>query len=190
MDNILQTPWKRPETVTVSSQLPPFERLLRRRAKPLRADLFIRVAEWLSAERLRLGVTQKAMALQHRIPVRQIKTYEAVARWPDEVKALVIGNPTLFLVSDLTRLFANRSWRSHNTLLKALERHAAGKPPRRRYRANIGKIKDPNILVFEERLRDRLQTRVSIDVEDNGGELSIKFFSFDELDRLMDILGA
>jgi hypothetical protein len=167
-----------------------YERLLRRRAKPFSAELFLTVADWLHAERQKTGRTQKEVALHHRIPLRQVKTYEAVARWPREAKTFVKANPDLFRVSDLTRQFANRSWRNKEALLNALRRHAVGKPPRKRRGANSGAATDPDIVALQNRLRDRLQTRVEISGDGRAGELRITFFSPDELERVLGILGA
>lgn len=174
--------------VNTAPQQLPFERFLRRRAKPLRADLFIRVSEWVAAERRRLGLTQKAFALRHHIPVRQVKTYEAVAlRWPKEAKILVSRAPDKFLVADLTRLFANRRWKSRDTLMHALERHANGKSPRKSSKTPRGS-RDPNLLAIEERLRERLQTRVEVASDGHRGEMRISFFSPGELERLLILI--
>lgn len=172
---------------------PAYDKLLRRRARPLSARLFLGVADWIHAERKKTRLTQKQVALHHRIPVRQVITYEAVAKWPREAKTFVHANPDHFRVSDLTRLFANRSWKSKETLLNALRRHVAGKPPRKRAGrgATAARDKSPDILALEDRLRAKLQTRVEVRSETGtSGELRIAFFSLDELDRLLDLIGG
>lgn len=164
------------------------ERLLKRRAKPLPADLFIRLSEWVAMERRRLGFSQKTFAFHYKIPLRQVKTYEAVAlRWSPEAKSIVIRSPEKFRVGDLTRLFANRSWKSNETLLNALKRHAEGKAPRKPY-TRSSKGLDPNLLALEERLRDRLRTRVEVNSDGTRGELRISFFSLDDLERLLTVI--
>lgn len=165
------------------------ERLLKRKGKPLPAALFLKVAEWVYSERRNQRLTQTAMARKHGIPERQVATYEAAAKWPPEAKTLIRASPDLFGVSDLTRLFANRSWRNKETLLNALRRHATGKPPRKR-RSKPGAATDPDLLALQDRLRDRLQTRVELSGDGRNGELKISFFSPDDLERLLAILGA
>jgi hypothetical protein len=166
------------------------ERLLRRKNKPLPVGLFLTAAEWVHTERRRLRLTQLAMARKHGIPERQIATYEAAAKWPPEAKAFLKANPERFCLSDVTRLFANRSWRSKETLLSALARHAAGKPPRKRRSVRKDAAKDPNLLSLQDRLRAHLQTRVEVIGDGRTGEMRISFFSVDELERLLGILGA
>ena len=176
---------------TTPAAAPSLDRLLRRKGKPLPAALFLKVAEWVYAERRSLRLTQLAMARKHGIPERQVATYEAAAKWPAEAKEIVRANPDHFRVSDLTRLFANRSWRSKDTLLNALKRHAAGRPPRkRRGTAEKGRALDPDVLALKDRLRDRLRTRVDITGDGRSGELRIAFFSPDDLDRVLAIIGA
>jgi hypothetical protein len=184
---------KTPSRAGAAAALAPstgIERLLRRKGKPLPAAVFLKVAEWVYAERRSQRLTQVAMARKHGIPERQVATYEAAAKWPTEAKAFVKANPDLFRVSDLTRQFANRSWRNKETLLNALRRHAAGKPPRKRRGANSAAAKDPDLLALQDRLRDRLQTRVEITGDGRAGELRITFFSPDELERVLGMLGA
>lgn len=172
------------------AQAPGIDRLLRRRATPLPADLFVRVCEWVAKERRRLNFTQRAFAQHYKIPLRQVKTYEAVAlRWPREAKSMVSAAPDKFKVGDLTRLFANRHWKSKETLLNALRRHADGKAPRKSH-IRSGALKDPNVLALEERLRERLQTRVQVMSDGTSGELRISFFSLDELERLLGVIEA
>lgn len=164
---------------------------MKRKAKPLPAALFLKVAEWVLSERKTQGLTQKAMGLRFGVPERQVATYEAVARWPAEAKALLRGNPASFRTRELVRLFANRSWRSKETLLNALQRHIEGKPPRKKRQVSTAqRSNDPDLLALQDRLRDRLQTRVELFGDGVSGELRIRYFAPAELERLLEILGA
>lgn len=49
---------------------------------------------------------------------------------------------------------------------------------------------DPELVEIEEKLSESLGTRVSIERRDNGGKLSIDFFSNDDLRTILDMLSA
>ena len=50
-------------------------------------------------------------------------------------------------------------------------------------------VRDLHLLDLENRLREKLGTRISLRYRDGKGSLEIKFFSDDELDRLLGLLG-
>jgi len=52
------------------------------------------------------------------------------------------------------------------------------------------KVKDPDISALEERLKRSLGTKVRIRHRGKAGKVEIEYYSLDELDRLLEILGA
>lgn len=164
------------------------ERLLRRKGKALTPDLFLRLAEWVLAEREKTvpKTTQSSFAAKHLINVRQVQTYEAAARWPAEAKAYIRAHADRFGIGDLTRDFANRSWSRKDALLNALKSHVEG--TRRRRRRGVSKppsAADPDVVAFQDRLRERLHTRVEIVGAATSGEIRIAYFSLDDFDRIV-----
>jgi ParB family chromosome partitioning protein len=55
-------------------------------------------------------------------------------------------------------------------------------------KGNKQRVKDPNIVALEERLRQSLGTKVRIKHRGKRGKIEIEYYSLDELDRLLDIL--
>ncbi|MDW8309941.1 MAG: ParB/RepB/Spo0J family partition protein [Verrucomicrobiales bacterium] len=51
-------------------------------------------------------------------------------------------------------------------------------------------LADPNLANLENRLRERLATRVKLHYQQGTGTIEISFFSDDELHRLLDLLGV
>src|SRR6185436_15819520 len=51
-------------------------------------------------------------------------------------------------------------------------------------------IRDAHVANLETRLRERLGTKVQLRYRDGKGTLDIRFFSNDELERLLEILGV
>jgi hypothetical protein len=184
---------KRSGAVTGSSTTaaaPGLERLLRRKGKALTPALFLRVAEWVLAEREKAvpKTTQGAFAAKHGINVRQVQTYEAAARWPAEAKAFIRAHADRFCISDLTRDFANRSWSRKDAFLSALRSHVEG-TRRRKRRSSSRKLPaavDPDVLALQDRLREKLQTRVEIVGSGVAGELRIAYFSLDDFERIVE----
>ena len=52
-----------------------------------------------------------------------------------------------------------------------------------------GKAKDPHIRDLEDRIRERLGTRVCLDYKGGKGKITVIFHSEDDLQRLLDVLG-
>lgn len=50
--------------------------------------------------------------------------------------------------------------------------------------------RDPHVVAVEDRLRQRLGTKVSLRYRQGKGQIDIRFFSDDELERVLDILGV
>jgi hypothetical protein len=170
----------------------PFERLLRRSVRPLSAGQFIEVAESIVRWRRERGLTQRQTATHFEIPVRQVKTYEAAAKWHPSVKAFARQHAAHLSTRDLILRFAQRSWSHPDVLLNAMRRHVSGKPPRKRasQRASPAPVKDPDVLALEDRLRERLMTRVGVQpATTTAGEIRIAYFSLDDLERILALLG-
>jgi transcriptional regulator with XRE-family HTH domain len=155
--------------------------------KGLAAARMIAAAEWVRQRRLQMGITQTEAADDLGIPLRQLATYEAVANWPDEARDFVKKNSARIRVSALTRQIANRKWASKATLMMALRRLADGTPMRRRGASRVGET-SADVLAVEERLRDRLQTRVKLETDGVKGRVVISFQSVDELERVLGLL--
>ena len=151
--------------------------MLRRRAARLSTSNFIGLADWVLMKRKDERLTQKEFAARHMIPVRQVKTYEAVAKWPDEAKQIVRQSSS-FLVTDLTREFANRSWKSQAALTDALRLWAS---KRRRLPGAV----DPNIAYLEDDLETLFAAPVKVSGDGCSGELRISFRSPDDLERIL-----
>lgn len=65
----------------------------------------------------------------------------------------------------------------------------APQPARSSTSAPIPSTRDPHVLDVENRLRDRLATRVGLRYRAGRGAIEIRFGSDDELNRLLDLLG-
>ncbi|MBL9138416.1 MAG: ParB/RepB/Spo0J family partition protein [Verrucomicrobiales bacterium] len=50
--------------------------------------------------------------------------------------------------------------------------------------------RDPHVVAVEDRLRQRLGTKVSVRYRQGKGQIDIRFFSDDELERVLDIIGV
>ncbi|MFW0870973.1 MAG: ParB/RepB/Spo0J family partition protein [Patescibacteria group bacterium] len=50
--------------------------------------------------------------------------------------------------------------------------------------------RDPEILALQAKLSDTFGTKVSIDAKDDGGKLTIDFFSRDDLKKILDLVGT
>lgn len=189
MDLEFQITTKKVAELHSSENVSPLKLLARRSTTPLSIETFIDLSEWVAKERLRLCLTQVLASARLQIPLRRLKTYEALALWPIEAKAFVRDHSENFSATSLTRLFIDRSWKTKETLINGLRRHVEGKPPRQRSGATHREaLKDPNILALEDRLKSALHTRVSLIPQGNAGEIRITYFNLDELDRLLGIL--
>jgi ParB family chromosome partitioning protein len=51
-------------------------------------------------------------------------------------------------------------------------------------------VRDPHIAALEDRLRQRLGTKVAIRYQKGRGQIDIRFFSDDELERVLEIVGV
>lgn len=51
-------------------------------------------------------------------------------------------------------------------------------------------LRDPHVVAVEDRLRQRLGTKVSVRYREGRGQIDIRFFSDDELERVLDIVGV
>jgi ParB family chromosome partitioning protein len=51
-------------------------------------------------------------------------------------------------------------------------------------------VRDPHISALEDRLRQRLGTKVAIRYQKGRGQIDIRFFSDDELERVLEIVGV
>jgi len=51
-------------------------------------------------------------------------------------------------------------------------------------------VRDPHIAALEDRLRQRLGTKVAIRYRQGRGQIDIRFFSDDELERVLEIVGV
>ncbi len=159
--------------------------------KKLDARRAMTSGEWIRQRRLEKGLTQKQAAADLAIPVRQLRSYEAMARWPQEAREFVKTNSAKIGVGLLVRGVANRRWGSKQALLAALQRLVDGRPPRKRSRkgGESGKV-DPDILAIEERLRDRLQMRTALVSDGQSGKVTITLSSVADHERLLELLGA
>lgn len=59
-----------------------------------------------------------------------------------------------------------------------------GGAPRRKGRSGLGAVRPAAIIELEERLRDRLETGVTIDYRGRGGKITIKYSSPEDLERI------
>jgi ParB family chromosome partitioning protein len=66
--------------------------------------------------------------------------------------------------------------------------HIEGKPGARR--RNVEARRTAEVKRFEARLQDRLKTRVRLQPRTKGGQIIIEYFSNDDLERLLPILGG
>lgn len=64
-----------------------------------------------------------------------------------------------------------------------------GEKQKRRPRANSPAAKSPVIRDIEDRLREKFGTRVTIEHKDGQGRMVIHFFTDDDLQRVLDVLG-
>ena len=53
-----------------------------------------------------------------------------------------------------------------------------------------GAERDPNVVAIEDKLRQRLGTKVSVRYRNGRGQIDIRFFSDAELERLLEIVGV
>ena len=158
-----------------------FERMLRRRAARLSAARFVALATWVFDYRKAERLTQRQFAARYRIPVRQIKTYEAVAKWPVEAKDIVRQTPGI-LVTDLTRQFANRAWASSAALTEGLRTWATSRS------RLVVTATDPNVAYLEADLSELLGTPVKVVGDGFSGELRLPFRSPEDFERLLERL--
>ena len=120
--------------------------------------------------------------------MRQLRSYEAIARWPLEAREFVKANSAKIGTGLLIRNVAIRRWGSKPALLAALQRLVDGRPPRKRPKKDASS--HPDILAVEERFRARLQMHVALLSDGQTGELRIKLSSLEDHKRLLNMLGA
>lgn len=65
--------------------------------------------------------------------------------------------------------------------------HASGVVPTQ---ATDPRVRDPHVVAVEDRLRERLGTKVSLRYRQGRGALEIRFFNDDDLDRILQALGV
>lgn len=75
------------------------------------------------------------------------------------------------------------------TRLAAEPSPAAAKDPAGRGPGPVT-VRDPHIAALEDRLRQRLGTKVAIRYRQGRGQIDIRFFSDDELERVLEIVGV
>jgi ParB family chromosome partitioning protein len=51
-------------------------------------------------------------------------------------------------------------------------------------------VRDPHVVALEDRLRQRLGTKVAVRYRQGRGQIDIRFFSDDELERVLEIVGS
>ena len=158
--------------------------------KAFDAARFINAGEWLRTRRQQKGMTQKAAAADLGIPLRQLLSFEATARWPQEAKDYVRKHTSTIGVVLLVRHVANRKWSSKSALMKALERIVTGRPPRKRAGASSKtSAHDPNIAAVENIIRDRLSLRLELRGDGASGELRIYYGTAVQFERILEVLG-
>lgn len=98
--------------------------------------------------------------------------------------------PLLSLGSEAEIVTLAEEVRSRRLPARAVEQRASG-PQRRKARAKRATARDPELKRIEDRLRQFLQTDVGVSVRrGGGGELHIRFYSEDDLSRLVERMGA
>jgi ParB family chromosome partitioning protein len=79
--------------------------------------------------------------------------------------------------------------RQTEELVAHLQKEPHMAPPGRHSSLVVG-IRDPNVLDLEGKLREVFGTKVSLRYRQGKGSIEIRFFSDDELDRLLQIVGV
>lgn len=79
--------------------------------------------------------------------------------------------------------------RQTEELIAHLQAKPEGAPVNGSPSAHNAPMRDPNIVAVESKLRDRLGTKVNLRYSKGKGALDIRFFSDDELERILDLLG-
>ena len=159
--------------------------------KELAAARMISAGEWIRKRRTELGLKQREAAKDLHIPLRQLKTLEAIAKWPKEARDFVRQHSSKIPVGKLTLTIANRRWGSKSALLAALNRLVDGQPARKRLdKAGAAALRDPDVAAIEDRIRDRLGLRVTLTGDGRAGELRVVLASLDDHERLLELLGA
>lgn len=177
------------------------DRTIRRKATAYTPLQLLEIAEHV-AQTLKTSVVRKVpeAAKRWRIPKRQVYSYLAIARWPEEAKSYVRANASAFNTSTLIISFANRRWKSDALLVSALKAYVeAGKLPKsKRGRAGAeGKgapeakaATDPDVIAVADQVREHLRTRVTITGDGRRGELRISYMSVEQLEDLLSRMGV
>ncbi len=125
-----------------------------------------------------------------------VTNYLRILRLPPEIKkwiaegVLSIGHAKALLqIQDVTLQIETARKIIHKGLsvreTEALGKKALSRPSVRKAR----KAKDPQITSLEDKLRQSLGTKVSLNQRGKkGGKIEIEYYSLDELDRLLEIL--
>lgn len=139
------------------------------------------------------NLTQEELSLKVGKERATVANYLRLLRLPEEIKELIdkgslsMGHARAILSVDAKsdQIELARAIVTKGLSVREAETYAGRfNKPRKR----ISRAKDPQIASLEDKLRQSLGTKVSIQHKGKRGKIEIEYYSLDELDRLLDIL--
>lgn len=114
---------------------------------------------------------------------RTVQYYINIARFPEEVKAIIRDNPTLFSVRVLLNEFAKKKWETNGSLLKAIKKKLEPQI------ANETNKNDYTHIEEKALKKIGIQVKLQRGKNENSGKFYLSFSNQKELNRILEILG-
>ncbi|WP_397601606.1 ParB/RepB/Spo0J family partition protein [Silvanigrella sp.] len=114
---------------------------------------------------------------------RTVQYYINIARFPEEVKAIIRENPSFFTVRVLLNEFAKKKWLTNEVLLKKIKQKIEPQ--------EINEIKNNVFNDIEEKVLKKIGIQVKLQKgkNENSGKFYLSFKDQDELNRILTLLG-
>ncbi len=114
---------------------------------------------------------------------RTVQYYINIARFPEEVKAIIRENPSFFTVRVLLNEFAKKKWLTNDSLLKKIKQKIE---PQEFIEKQNNEFND-----IEEKVLKKigLQIKLQKGKNENSGKFYLSFKDQDELNRILTLLG-
>lgn len=114
---------------------------------------------------------------------RTVQYYINIARFPEEVKAIIRENPSFFTVRVLLNEFAKKKWLTNEVLLKKIKQKIEPQ--------EINEIKNNIFNDIEEKVLKKIGIQVKLQKgkNENSGKFYLSFKDQDELNRILTLLG-